>query len=740
MVANENWEVFKIHAVETYDMYHTAVFVESNTTHMAGPRKMNFYDSLKKDILQRSGMMGKSTKVMFRYWLLGMPVPNLIYMDRESEQRNTIITGWKDAGMTEEDVGLMADIDETFSRDFLRAIQTCDFVQLRTEDKSCKAPKVIPMALSFEVSPWCLKKKEWFHPDVIAGHCVEGIGDPTERVVPLRMISRSWGERSMKYGLLSNIQYPEQVLKSGLNPLFSGPDIRTVHGDRGPPENFKDRPDDHDTAAYGVAYHFHNWFKDGATIRNKYLTYAHAGEDVEEKTLSQLSGDMDIFVRCAKGLDNDANPNDNMEEIYFEGWKIEGPRPIYFLNKTYSHARHADAIRMMEADEEKYGTSYAPNGTWIESTKMTEAQIQKHRKPILKKRKPKKKKFVPNEESRHATVIGVTLGLQIESIHRFVGSLRKTGFSGNIILGVEEKQPRKFLRFLENANNVTVKTVRYAANCTFEPFYKTQEDIDKESDDKMRRDLTSCAEPYPDVKLSNIKYPLGRDWLRDCKTCTGPVMLVNVREVYFQEDPFGPEAPEIKGIQLFEEHPDVTTKHWVVDWPVGDCKGVHNKKPMISGGAVVGTSSAMMKYMEQMYEEMKAWLVEPKCRFKTASDEQPVQNFLFYNGDLKDAEALHHRDGIVHVVGYETSQIFEAHLEKVKNEEKKSHDEAYETPLPGKNNRTWISPEIYSLTDEDGYFMNFDGSRSRVVYQWDAAGQPLWTWMQNQEFLEEHDD
>jgi len=31
-----------------------------------------------------------------------------------------------------------------------------------------------------------------------------------------------------------------------------------------------------------------------------------------------------------------------------------------------------------------------------------------------------------------------------------------------------------------------------------------------------------------------------------------------------------------------------------VDWPVGDCKGVHLKKPMLV---------AMVKYLDKMYEE-----------------------------------------------------------------------------------------------------------------------------------------
>ena len=44
MVADENWQVHLIHAMEVYDVYHVAVFVESNTTHVASPRPLRYKD------------------------------------------------------------------------------------------------------------------------------------------------------------------------------------------------------------------------------------------------------------------------------------------------------------------------------------------------------------------------------------------------------------------------------------------------------------------------------------------------------------------------------------------------------------------------------------------------------------------------------------------------------------------------------------------------------------------------
>jgi hypothetical protein len=113
-----------------------------------------------------------------------------------------------------DDAGLMADIDEVYSRGFLRAVQTCDFVELRP-NQSCNRPKIIPSAISYEGSPLCVQKRYWFHPDLIGGQCIEGIRDPTERMVPLRVHEREFAERHATYGQLDPEDFPDEIKASG---------------------------------------------------------------------------------------------------------------------------------------------------------------------------------------------------------------------------------------------------------------------------------------------------------------------------------------------------------------------------------------------------------------------------------------------------------------------------------------------------------------------------------------------
>jgi hypothetical protein len=377
MIADENWEVFQIHATEVFDIYHSVILVESNTTHMASPRKMRFTEnSVLFNKLMTSKLFGTQTKVIVDYWLYDWP--ELTGMDRESEQRNTIVSRWKQQGMRPEDVAIMADMDEVFSRDFLRALQTCDFPELRP-GQSCHQPKICPSTISFEGTPLCIKKKEWFHPDAISGQCVDGIGDPKGRPIPLRNFQQKYGERHRTYGRYNIQSYPEDVRKSGIYPLFNGPDIRTVPGDRGMPYTWVNIPSLPETGIYGVAYHLHNWFPDLGLLRHKYSSYAHKVQNISKKSLSQIRDDLDLLVRCVKGIGNDANPYDWSMEYYDDELDQKGPRPIFFLNQTYKGSRHRLTQDLLLTDEQIYGSSYDPNGMWIENTFLNDAE----RKAIL---------------------------------------------------------------------------------------------------------------------------------------------------------------------------------------------------------------------------------------------------------------------------------------------------------------------------------------------------------------------
>ncbi len=383
MLANENPEVLDAHAIEVHNKYDVIALVESNTTHSGDPRDMLYESgSTNARLLQESGIFGSKTKVVIDYWLEDLPF--LYDMDREVEQRNAIWKIWLEQGMTQRDIGIMADLDEIVSRDFLNALQVCDFPKLRynpDERPDCQAPKMVLAAIQFDGSPLCIKKYEWFHPDVILGNCIAGVGDPSGRTTPQREYSppgstaKTLGQRDYGWGYADYNKYPQDVIDNKRFPLWDGRDIREISGSADDLTNFveKRKMGHGKTAVFGASYHLHNWFKDTKVLRHKFLTYGHSDQHAMEIPLSNYTdGDVNMMVRCARGLGNQIKVQEEdylgryeyyennhlMPQDKEQMFSLGGNRPIYFKNWTYVKERHALVQQMILDDEAKYGTIY----------------------------------------------------------------------------------------------------------------------------------------------------------------------------------------------------------------------------------------------------------------------------------------------------------------------------------------------------------------------------------------------
>jgi hypothetical protein len=216
-----------------------------------------------------------------------------------------------------------------------------------------------------------------------------------------------------------------------------------------------------------------------------------------------------------------------------------------------------------------------------------------------------------------------------------------------------------------------------------------------------------------------------RDWLRDCETCTGPVLVMDVRDSFFQLDPFGPGSPVIQGLQVYEEHKNQSTLHWLYDGPITRCKNVKHDEIMLCSGTTTGTRAAMLKYLEIMYEEMKTWMPNENCRNNMNGDDQSIHNYLFYSGQLPFATAIENRVGIVHTVGVEAAKLSEAHRKKMMDRYGLNGGYAICLPFEGAEGTRWIGKH-YNLADDEGFITDFDGSRSRVIHQFDRFKRPYY--------------
>jgi hypothetical protein len=331
------------------------------------------------------------------------------------------------------------------------------------------------------------------------------------------------------------------------------------------------------------------------------------------------------------------------------------------------------------------------------------------------------------QSSRHATVMGMATNLHIYAFKTFVGSLRNSGFQGHIILIVENLGDGA-KEYLES-QNVTMKFLKQT-NCTFDPSASTRK---KNEEDMHHVERYTCADPYPSLKLRWGRFALLRDYLRDCRECAGPVLVTDVRDTFFQRDLFGPDAPPVEGLQVFEEHPSQRTTHWITQGPIEECKKIKIfDRVMLCSGTTIGTRQAMLDYLGAMVQEMQEWMSQPDCCCQSMSgDDQSIHNWLYYEGKLgPHVTAVPNAQGLVNTVGVMGSRIHDAKRDRgiaLGMTEGDALDKPY-TSQEDVANGKWLGVE-YGMTDDQGYFRNLDWERSFVIHQFDRFGHFLDDWL-----------
>lgn len=189
-------------------------------------------------------------------------------------------------------------------------------------------------------------------------------------------------------------------------------------------------------------------------------------------------------------------------------------------------------------------------------------------------------------QSKNSAVLAMATNMHIGDYQRFVGSLRATGFSGTIILGISDDASDEIRTFLSSQQVVMKDYV--LGKCTYSGHIGNEgKTIDMQNPPSHHP--WKCPKDYPDYKQTHARFVLYKDWiLNDCPQCTDGIMLTDARDAFYQADPFvmastlGTTHP----IMVFEEiktcpdHPPFTEKgcdeildntHWLTDFPVKNC-------------------------------------------------------------------------------------------------------------------------------------------------------------------------
>lgn len=335
LIADDSWHAIGFSAMESYGIYSALALVESNRTQMFFKRKLRFGpDSYNTQKLQ-SSIYGPDTRVTVDYHV--DENNERLSLIRENMAREMILHRWKQSGMKADDIGLTMDIDEMFSRDFLRAAQICDVPAFRLDEQDCRSPKLLSRALVFEVSPECIKgnNQSWGHPDMIIGKCVDQIGDTEKHKPPGRVYLNVHGWRAEGY-------YGSYAMMPNTThfPLWNAADFRIIQGGKQPGS---------ESGIY-TGYHFHNFFTSFDQIRLKYETYGHPIEGARNMALGELHEDIDLFVKCAM------NRQGGLHRLIGGLKEVKGDIPLALQVQFYARARHEEMTKALVMDEVTYGS------------------------------------------------------------------------------------------------------------------------------------------------------------------------------------------------------------------------------------------------------------------------------------------------------------------------------------------------------------------------------------------------
>ena len=188
-------------------------------------------------------------------------------------------------------------------------------------------------------------------------------------------------------------------------------------------------------------------------------------------------------------------------------------------------------------------------------------------------------------------------------------------------------------------------------------------------------------------------------------------------------------------MHFYEDHPSKTIhdNHALLQckkfrWP---------NLPLLKPFVLTQTTTSMIFYLENVVAESYKWMNWSQCYMSNTGI--AIHNFLFYNGDTKPNIVHEHRRDIVNSVGmiarYYKENYHHTSQQHQHQQLRDEHDDS---------NSSWeeLSKMLreYKQMDENGYFLNADGSTSTIIHQFHDFGIPFYKWLAKQPFMVDDDD
>mmetsp|Transcript_12426 Transcript_12426/g.35939 ORF Transcript_12426/g.35939 Transcript_12426/m.35939 type:complete len:468 (-) Transcript_12426:186-1589(-) len=323
-------------------------------------------------------------------------------------------------------------------------------------------------------------------------------------------------------------------------------------------------------------------------------------------------------------------------------------------------------------------------------------------------------------------VFGLALNYGTQYFHWFVGSLRRTGFDGDIVLATKPSIPSELSTFLRNEGAIVY------------PLYVSCKS-------KLQCVLHHW---FTDIKgtlpMAIIRHYLYLSWLQHYSH-SSLIMVLDFRDTVFQLNPFPMlEAQLAAGspteLWLSGEHmPYKRIRNCVFNsgW-IRDCYGRARlqevaQEPVVCSGSITGTREGLEKFERRLLKEVSV----RRCHEHYVESDQGYTNLLYHTGELARSGIRVQLDprgsGPVNTLG---ALIGKRHgyynNPKILQYMRDADGFILNCPTEVTDEQRACSPEAKPgspcLEDLDAY-LNFEGcedhSKSAVVHQWDRHAGTL---------------
>ncbi|KAJ8609541.1 hypothetical protein CTAYLR_006037 [Chrysophaeum taylorii] len=314
-------------------------------------------------------------------------------------------------------------------------------------------------------------------------------------------------------------------------------------------------------------------------------------------------------------------------------------------------------------------------------------------------------------------VMALGFGYSRREFARFVSTLRRTRYAGDIVLATEPEERMKS-GVADYLRGEGVLAYGFEYSC-----------VKKKKRRRLLMTPAGCQltnwyakgdqrGPRP---LALARYEMYRSWLQKYAPNVW-AFVFDFRDTFFQRNPFDivDRSPTAPNLHLFAENRKVKTvgncvfnSGWLRCWGKHVPK-VYANSSVVCSGSTMGTREALAKYTDRMIAEFD----KMKCHTTPARTEsdQGYHNYLYDSGELSKlpgVRVVHHEQGyggLVNTIGAMNGFRVPKHMKG---------------PLD----------TFWKIRDDEGFLLEYDGQRSSVVHQlppeWDRFHSELVRFIDN---------